>query len=161
VTAETAIAFAVLAALLVLALGAVVVLAVTLPARVARMVAEQAARERTAVARPADNLAAVTAAQRAILVEQQQLAATLHGLAQWLVNVALRGERRTPPKVAGGGRQPDQPPRVQAGRAGCRPPLVTAVDRARVVVFGPWGRREREHVELPEPAPSDGRSLDG
>lgn len=157
-TTETVIAFAVLAGLLALALGAVVVLAVTLPARVARLVAEQAARERSAGARAAADIADTAAAQRAILAEQQQLAATLHGLAQWLVNVALRGEHRPPPKVAGGGRQSDQPPQVQAGRSGCRPPPVTSDREPRVVVRGPWQQRER--VDAREPAPSDGRSLD-
>jgi hypothetical protein len=150
VTADTAL-LVVFAVLVTAALGTVLALTVTLPDRVARRVVERHEAEQEGARSAAHELAAVTAAQRALLVEQQKLAATLHGLAQWLVTVALRGEAHPPPRVASGGRQPDQPPGVQAGRAGRRPPPVTAAAGARVVVIGPWARRERAESQVPVP----------
>jgi hypothetical protein len=158
VTADTAL-LVVFAVLVTAALGTVLALTVTLPDRVARRVVERHEAEQEGARSAAHELAAVTAAQRALLVEQQKLAATLHGLARWLVTVALRGEAHPPPRVAGGGRQPDQPPRVRAGGTDCRPPPVTRVGRARVVVRGPWA--QREHAESPKPAPRDDTSPEG
>jgi hypothetical protein len=145
-TPDAVVLLAVLAALLAVALCAIVVLAVTLPERVARLVAEHVARAHRATAEPSPHLsqlAAVTAAQRALLIEQQKLAVSLHGLAQWLVNVALGGAGRPPqapaPSPTGGAsRQPYQPPLVQAGGPGCRPAPATRRRAPRVVVPGPW-----------------------
>jgi hypothetical protein len=77
-----------------MALCAVVILLVTLPARVARLVADERARDRApgeVKAAEVEEIKAIAAAHRASLAEQWRIAATLRGLADWLVKRALHG----------------------------------------------------------------------
>jgi hypothetical protein len=94
VTIEFLVVLAVLLALLAMALCAVVILLVTLPARVARLVVDELARDRAPgemTAAGIEEIKAIAAAHRALLAEQWRIAATLRGLADWLVKRVLHG----------------------------------------------------------------------
>lgn len=156
-TEEAVLIIAVLAALLAMAICAVVLLAVTLPDRVARMVAARAVTDAGGMAASralVRQLADTATAHREILAEQVEIAATHHGLAKWLVDVALGGRRSHPPRprehhVAGASRQPHHlqaPDTAQAGEAGCRLAPATPRLGRRVVIPGPWQARPREGV---------------
>jgi hypothetical protein len=158
VTEEAILIIAVLIGLLALALCAVVILALTLPERVARLVEAGAVRDAGGMAASralVRQLADTATAHREILAEQADVAAAHRGLAQWLVDAVLRGRRRPLPRpgehlVAGGSRQPDQPPTpdaVQAGRAGCRLAPTTLAQGRRVVIPGPWTAHAGQGVE--------------
>jgi hypothetical protein len=157
VTEEAVLIIAVLAALLAMAVCAVVLLAVTLPDRVARMLAARAVTDAGGIAASralVRQLADTATAHREILAEQAELAATYHGLAKWLVDVALRGRPSHPPRprehrVVGASRQPDhlQPPdTARAGEAGCRLAPASPRHGRRVVIPGPWQARPGEGV---------------
>ena len=75
-----------------------------------------------------EEIKAIAGAHRALLAEQWRIAATLRGLADWLVRRALGG--------APARRQAERPSAPLAGRA-----------EPRVVVHGPWRPRR------PEPGP--------
>lgn len=132
-TPEMLVVVAVLLALLAMALCAVVLLLVTLPGRMARLMTEELVRrspDRAAARAEREELTAIVGAQRALLAEQWRIAATLRGLADWLVRRALGGG-------APGRRQTSRPSAPVAGRA-----------EPREVVPGPWRAR------WPEPRPA-------
>jgi hypothetical protein len=157
VSEEVILIIAALSGLLTLALCAIVILAITLPGRVVRLVEAGAVRDAGGMAASralVRQLADTATAHREILADQAEMAAAHRGLAQWLVDAALRGRRSPPPRprehlVAGRSRQPDQPPTpdaIQAGRAGCPLAPTTPPQRRRGVISGPWTAHAGEGV---------------
>jgi hypothetical protein len=124
-----------------MALCAVFVLLFTLPGRIARLVAEELARHlpnRAGALAETEEIKAIAGAHRALLAEQWRIAATLRGLADWLVRRALGGA----------------PARWQASRPSA---LVGERAEPRVVVPGPWrARRPEPGVEVAAPEEQEG-----
>lgn len=100
-TEEAILIIAVLTGLLALALCAVVILALTLPERVVRLIDAGAVRDAGGMAASralVRQLADTATAHQEILAEQAEIATAHRGLARWLVDAALRGRRTPPPR---------------------------------------------------------------